>query len=736
MKKLLEYFIKWYARIGFCCITLHPSTAEGCGCKDPLCDKTGQHPLNSVYEATSNEMELKERFDVTPIPNVGIVLGPASRILGITYNTTDAVAVKSYQEIVSHFELSEVTMEILSPAKRVLLYSIPEGIPVLPKVSESPEYPGVQLLGDGSFVVAPPSTDPFSRQDYSWGKTTTLAELSRDLIETFIPQKDNLPLIRSDEEGVVAEQKFKDFYSHIRINGVSAAEAQKVFAIHNRALKVPLQESFYKPFFESFEAGFLEKLFKSVEGLEGTTKSTPSIPRTDLERIQLMLYYTLDMVHWVSEKKKYYKWHINSWIQQSAPEIEYPIYDRIVRDVLAWISTILDKEERARSMKIYFYASKATTKRDTCRLFRESPEIRKPLMEFNSNPNIIPCSNATYDLRSGISYSPYKLDFCTQSFGTHYDKDANCPRWLEFLHTANRGNKYMVLYMQMIVGYLLAGGNPLHKIIIIHGPAATGKTTFIEVIQKLFGSFAKRTSINTFSDTRKIRNDLASLQPYRLAIIDENDGEESSNFSGSLIKEVTGGDKIEARFLYNESFEFDVLFKILITTNHLPAFKYFDSGLKRRMILVSFMNRIEQVDQDPSLVEKLEDELPGILNWAIEGFNLVQRFGLQMPFNLQQELEEYSRRFNTVQRFIFHTCVQGHGMEISSKDLYEAFRGYCIAFGEGKPMKEKTFKDRIGKEGYSVIQRKRVACFQGLDVRNHYDLQDESNIQLSNKGRV
>ena len=81
--------------------------------------------------------------------------------------------------------------------------------------------------------------------------------------------------------------------------------------------------------------------------------------------------------------------------------------------------------------------------------------------------------------------------------------------------------------------------------------------------------------------------------------------------------------------------------------------------------------------------------------------------------------------------------MQGHGMEISSKDLYEAFRGYCIAFGEGKPMKEKTFKDRIEKEGYSVIQRKRVTCFQGLDVRNHYDLQDNSNIQLiNNKGRL
>jgi putative DNA primase/helicase len=300
--------------------------------------------------------------------------------------------------------------------------------------------------------------------------------------------------------------------------------------------------------------------------------------------------------------------------------------------------------------------------------------------------------------------------------GTDFDKEADCPEWSRFIRSVTGGDRSLALYLQMISGYLLPAGNPLQKMFIIYGPAATGKTTFVEVIQELMGTYARRTTIHTFNGSGT-RNALAGLQFNRLAIIDENDGEESGQLSGALIKQVISGEKVEVRYLYREFFEYAVRFKILNTTNHLPSFKNFDDGIKRRLTVVPFLNKIPEYERDPELKERLLSELPGILNWAIKGWYLVEKYGLQMPLKIEKLLNEYSRNYNSLERFLHHSCRRRVGEELQSIELYQSYREYCRIHGEKYPMSHNTMARRLSERGVKKIRRNSGTYYRDLKLR-------------------
>ena len=249
---------------------------------------------------------------------------------------------------------------------------------------------------------------------------------------------------------------------------------------------------------------------------------------------------------------------------------------------------------------------------------------------------------------------------------------------------------------------------------IMYGPERTGKSTFVKTLQALFGRLAMRTSVSTFSDSTPTRNNLASLKGARVVIVDENDGEESGYLSSALLKQVVSGERVEARHLYQERFEFDVMFKLIIATNHLPAFKIFDGALRRRIVPIPFQNQISEEANDTFLFDRIQRELPGILNWAIQGWELVRRHGLRLPFPVQRLLHDYSLNFNSFERFIRDACIIDHSAKVSSSSLYRVYVMYCKANGERSPMKHKSLAMRLDQAGFEKVRITQGVYYKGL----------------------
>jgi putative DNA primase/helicase len=173
----------------------------------------------------------------------------------------------------------------------------------------------------------------------------------------------------------------------------------------------------------------------------------------------------------------------------------------------------------------------------------------------------------------------------------------------------------------------------------------------------------------------KISNDLARLRGSRFVTTTE--AEQGKKLAEPLIKQITGNDKITARFLYGEYFNFTPTFKIFMATNHKPVIKGTDYGIWRRIRLIPFTTTIPPEKQDKRLQEKLAAEASGILNWLVEGARRWKEKGLQTPEDILNATDEYRGEMDVLGNFIKERCIQIDGVSIKARELFKAYQEWC-----------------------------------------------------------
>src|SRR5262249_49341569 len=182
--------------------------------------------------------------------------------------------------------------------------------------------------------------------------------------------------------------------------------------------------------------------------------------------------------------------------------------------------------------------------------------------------------------------------------------DVTAPHWAACLAMWTNGDAELVAFLQRLCGYWITGSVREEKLVVIHGPGGNGKTKFIDTVRGTLGNdyatgLAMETLIATGNDQHP--TDVADLRSKRLAIATET--EEGRRLAESKIKHLTGGDRIRARHMRQDFFEFDPTHKIVIVGNHRPALRNVDEAMRRRLILIPFDAVIPPEVRDPRLAD-------------------------------------------------------------------------------------------------------------------------------------
>ena len=203
------------------------------------------------------------------------------------------------------------------------------------------------------------------------------------------------------------------------------------------------------------------------------------------------------------------------------------------------------------------------------------------------------------------------------------------------------GNTELQGFLQRYIGYCCTGFTTEHVFVFAYGTGANGKSTFINTIARIFGDYATVADMSTFiaSNTEHHPTDLAKLRGARLVVAQET--QRGRRWDETKIKALTGGDKITARFMRQDFFDFTPTFKLFICGNHKPRLANVDEAMRRRLLLVPFTVQIPPAERDPQLAEKLEAEWPAILRWCIDGCLEWQRIGLAPPAIVRDATDEY-----------------------------------------------------------------------------------------------
>jgi P4 family phage/plasmid primase-like protien len=297
--------------------------------------------------------------------------------------------------------------------------------------------------------------------------------------------------------------------------------------------------------------------------------------------------------------------------------------------------------------------------------------------------------------------------------GTRYDPDADCPRWKQYLQETVKSETHRKK-LQEYAGYALHHwGLPEHKALFLVGPQASGKSTFADTIRALLGgadnvaSMAPQQMTSRFGTAElfgawaNIRND---IPPDTI--------EETGTF-----KEIVAGDPIKAENKGKPLFHFRPTAKHIFSANQLPDAEEDDGAFYRRVLLVPFPTTIPREQRDKSLDSKLRDELPGILNWALEGLSrLLRQDGFTGDLSVHETAETWDKWGNTVDRFA-KACLET-STDATPKpkaDVYQVYQRFCDAESfpaETQRQLTRRLKTEHGiQDGHATVDGRQQRCF-------------------------
>jgi putative DNA primase/helicase len=280
------------------------------------------------------------------------------------------------------------------------------------------------------------------------------------------------------------------------------------------------------------------------------------------------------------------------------------------------------------------------------------------------------------------------------------------------------GNDTIIQFLQRIVGYSLTGSVNEQALFFFYGTGANGKSTFINAIQDLMGpDYSKMGPKDLLMLHRGESHPTDTATLYGARFVACVEPEAGRGLAESLVKSLTGGDKVSTRRMREDFWDFWPTHKIVLSANHKPKVKGTDHAIWRRIKLIPFNVEIPDDMQDRKLGEKLKEELSGILTWAIEGCLDWQRNGLQEPVDVVAATSEYRREMDRLGEF-FDEKVQINPDSVEkAKDIYECYKSFCEENGE-RTVSQRVLGLMLRERGYEPTKMDKVRSWKGLKLQD------------------
>lgn len=332
---------------------------------------------------------------------------------------------------------------------------------------------------------------------------------------------------------------------------------------------------------------------------------------------------------------------------------------------------------------------------------------------WNADPMLLGTPTGTVDLRTGDCRQPAPGDYITKVAGCA-PEPGEPTRWLEFLHEALAGDQEAIRFLRLWMGYCLTGDTREHALIFLHGLAGTGKSVFLNTLAAILGDYAVTAAMETFTASKFDRHstELAMLAGARLVTASET--EEGRAWAEAKVKQMTGGDKITARFMRQDNFTFRPQFKLTIVGNHAPRLTNPDDAMRRRFNILGF--NVKPAKPDLQLEDRLRAEHGRILSWAIAGCLEWQAGGLIRPAAVVDATAEYFAGEDLMGQWLEERCIRRPGAFELPAALYRDWCRYAGSYGE-EPGTANSFGKKMAKLGLGAKASNSVRQHKGIELK-------------------
>ena len=346
--------------------------------------------------------------------------------------------------------------------------------------------------------------------------------------------------------------------------------------------------------------------------------------------------------------------------------------------------------------------------------------------EWDPNHFLLGTPDGTVNLRDGTLQASLPESRITKLTRVAPADNVDCPLWLNFLEQATGSDHQLIRFLQQLCGYSLTGSVREHAMVFVYGGGCNGKSVFLNTVSGILGEYATTAAMTTFTASRSDAHptELARLKGARLVTASET--EKGHAWAEAKIKALTGGDRIAARFMRQDFFEFMPQFKLIVVGNHKPTLANVDDAIKRRFHIVPFVRKPTVPDR--TLEHKLKDEWPAILRWMIDGCLDWQDHGLSRPESVAATTDAYFADQDLLGQWLDEKCDaerdNPHKWDTVA-DLFASWSKYAGEAGE-QPGSKKAFNEAMQSRGFQAAKgNKGVRKFKGvrlaLQEGHHHD---------------
>lgn len=387
------------------------------------------------------------------------------------------------------------------------------------------------------------------------------------------------------------------------------------------------------------------------------------------------------------EAKSWFTYSEGAWRKDIGSLLVAEKIKEFCRLMALYCGEIGNEDRRREYMK---FLVKMGDRRFRDRLMKDAASVMPITAEqFDANPYLINCLNGTFDLEKMEFREHDWRDFLTMQTNFKYTlKDAQCARWEQFISEVTCNDPDKAEYLQKALGYSMLGMANEECMFILHGKTTrNGKSTMLSAIHHLLGDYASVSPVSIICKSDRSKNAeaanpmLASLKGKRFVTMAESN--QYGKLDEETIKQLTGGEEIKARNLYETATTFLPQFTLWLSCNDLPSVNDKSLFASDRVRVIEFNRHFKENEQDKNLKNEFQTQeaMQGIFAWLVAGYFKYKRFGLKMSDDMRRVVRQYEKDNDLVLQFLEEKCESTDGYVTRAKSLYDAYKIWCKSNG-------------------------------------------------------
>ncbi len=462
---------------------------------------------------------------------------------------------------------------------------------------------------------------------------------------------------------------------------------------------------------------------------------------SDLGRSKIFAKKFKDVLRWCSDMRSWLIWDGKLWQVDKVlqhMQMAKKIVEEMIDEAMANVHKATGEDQLKRAKQILADTVKAKSERCIKSMVElAKDEIPITAVQLNRDPFLLNCKNGVVDLRTGKLLQHDPAFFISKMSGANYEPEVRFNKFEQFLKDITEDDGELAEYFKQVCGMAAIGKVFYEGMCIFYGYGRNGKSTFINLVSKVFGDYAGSINVEMLMNQKDGRQVIGGLSVEGKRFVSAMEPEEGRRLSAAMLKKLASADLVTERQMYRDERTFEPSHTLIMATNHLPKVGSTDAGTWRRIAVVPFKAVFEGKKEIKDYAGVLYNtDADAILSWIVEGAKkyIANGYNIALPKVVQEATQQYRNEEDWIGNFLQECCELGEHEETGG-NLFDSYRDWCTQNNESYVRRSRDFAEALERQGFTKRRTMKGAVWMGLRLLENANASSFSKYKYEKTGR-